>query len=101
MEAFKLFRGVDNQFRFNLENELGRVVLISESYTSEAGRTTGIESVKVNSQKDGQYERLIGKDGSHYFNLKAGNGEIIGTSVMHPTAFEMEVDIETVKRLAV
>ena len=106
MDTFILFTGKDDQFRFNLVekteklNEL-KVLLISESYKTETGRNNGVKSVMENSQKDEQYDRLIAKDGSHYFNLKAGNGEIIGTGVMCDTSEQMEADIEAVKRVAV
>ncbi len=100
---FVLFTGKDYQFRFNVVEETEKlnefkVLLNSESYKTEAGRLTGIESVKENSQKDKQYKRLIARGGSHYFNLKGGNGEIIGTGMMRATLDKMEADIKSIKQ---
>lgn len=48
----------------------------------------------------GKFEIKVAKDGQHYFNLKAGNGQIILTSEMYTTKAACENGIESVKKNA-
>ena len=43
----------------------------------------GIQSVQTNSPVDARYDRKEASDGRPFFNLKAGNHQIIGTSQMY------------------
>ena len=45
-----------------------------------------MESVQKNSQIESRFEPLESSNGKYYFNLKASNGQIIGTSEMYETA---------------
>ncbi len=56
----------------------------------------GIESVRKNAPDDTKFERKDSTNGKFYFNLKAGNGQIIGSSQM----YEAENGIESVKKNA-
>jgi len=58
----------------------GDIVLISEAYTSEAGRDNGIASVKTNKPLKARYRHSRHENGKHYFDLKAGNHQEIATS---------------------
>ena len=71
--------------RFHLTATNGQIILASEGYSSTEGRDNGIESVKTHAPDDGNYDRKESKDGQYYFNLKASNGRIIGTSEMYTT----------------
>ena len=64
-------------FHYNQGDE---IVLISESYTSKSGRDNGIASVKNNMPIEKAYQHHIHKNGKHYFDLNAGNGQEIATS---------------------
>lgn len=99
---FELYRDASEkkEWRFRLVDGSGDNVLKSEGYGDKSGCTNGIESVKENAPKDGQYERLPASDGRHYFNLKASNGEIIGKGDLCDTEAERDAKIETVKRIA-
>jgi uncharacterized protein len=88
--------GKDGQFYFNLTAKNGQVILSGESYKSKQGCENGIESVKKNSQINKQFERKIAKDGQHFFILKAGNNEVIGTSEMYKSESAMENGITSV-----
>ena len=44
-----------------------------------------------------RYDRLVGKDGSPYFTLKASNGQVIGQSKMYPDLKERGIDIDACK----
>ena len=97
---FELYTGAAGNTRFRLKAGNGEKILKSQAYKSKSGAQNGIESVRKNSQEDGRYERLTAKDGSPYFNLKAGNGEIIGTSEMYSSTSAMETGIASVKNNA-
>jgi uncharacterized protein YegP (UPF0339 family) len=56
--------------------------------------------VRVNSQLDHRFKRLVSKSGQPYFNLIAGNGEIIGTSEMYSSTTARETGIASVKNNA-
>ncbi len=53
--------------------------------------------IKTNSPNDARYECKTAKDGSPFFNLKASNGQIIGTSEMYSSTSAMENGIKPVK----
>ena len=59
-----------------------------------------IESVKKNAVEDARYERKEAKNGAPYFNLKATNGQIIGSSEMYSSESARENGIESVKKNA-
>ena len=64
------------------------------------GCENGISSVRTNSADDARYDRLTSSNEKHYFNLKAANGQIIGTSQMYESVQGMENGIDSVKRNA-
>lgn len=90
----------NDQFRFVLKAANGETLLTSETYKAKRSALDGIASVKVNAPKDERYERKDAKNGSPMFNLKAANGEIIGTSEMYSNASAREGGIEAVKKNA-
>jgi uncharacterized protein YegP (UPF0339 family) len=83
MGKFVISTRANGEYQFNLKADNGQTILSSEGYAAKSGCTNGIESVKKNSQDSTNFERLVAKNGKHYFNLKAGNGQIIGTSQMY------------------
>lgn len=100
MGKFEIYKDKAQEFRFRLKAGNGQSILASEGYASKASCTNGIESVKKNSAKDSNFERLESKDGSPYFNLKASNGQVIGTSEKYSSTSAMENGIESVKKNA-
>ena len=88
------------KFRFNLKAGNGQVILSSEGYNTKAACHNGIESVKKNSQDDSKFERMTSSSGKPYFNLKASNGQVIGTSEMYSSTSAMENGISSVKKNA-
>ncbi|MGN7823613.1 YegP family protein [Chitinophaga sp. 22536] len=54
----------------------------------------------TNSQHDERFERKNSSNGKHYFNLKAANGQIIGTSEMYESTSGRDNGIEPVKKNA-
>jgi uncharacterized protein YegP (UPF0339 family) len=53
--------------------------------------------VRTHSQDDNVFERNAASDGSPYFNLKASNGQVIGTSEMYSGTSAMETGIASGK----
>ncbi|QMW00676.1 YegP family protein [Spirosoma foliorum] len=100
MGKFVVTKAANDQFYFNLKADNGQVILTSEGYTSKAGCMNGIESVKNNAPNDGQFARKESANGKFYFNLKATNGQIIGTSQMYESAAGRDNGIESVKNNA-
>lgn len=60
--------------------EDGKIVLISESYTSKGGRDNGVASVKKNMVLKSSYQHHTHKNGKHYFDINAANKQEIATS---------------------
>lgn len=69
-------------FSFRFTDDEGKVIVKSENYKVRASALNGIKSVKKNASSEKRYERKTAKNGKAYFNLKATNGQIIGTSPM-------------------
>lgn len=100
MGKFVISTRKNGEFQFNLKADNGQVILTSEGYSSRAGCDNGIESVIRNASEDGNYDRKKSTSGKDYFNLKATNGQVIGTSEMYESAAAMENGIASVKKNA-
>jgi len=85
------------QYSFVLKSENGEVILRSEQYKGKDSAMKGIASVQKNSLLEERYNRKEASDGRSYFNLKAGNYQIIGTSQMYKSAAGRDAGIESVK----
>ncbi|MCB0769056.1 MAG: YegP family protein [Flavobacteriales bacterium] len=94
---FEIKKDAKGEYRFNLKAGNGQVILSSEGYSAMDGCTNGIESVKKNASDDGRYERKEASNGKFHFNLKAANGQVIGTSQMYADKGGMENGIESVR----
>ncbi|MCK8524379.1 YegP family protein [Aquimarina sp. D1M17] len=97
---FELKNKEGSSYHFTLKAKNGQVILSSEVYNSKAAAENGISSVKKNASEDGRYERKTAKDGRFFFNLKAGNGQVIGSSQMYSSESGMENGINSVKENA-
>ena len=97
MGKFVITKRKDDEFQFNLKASNGQVILSSEGYTTKSSCENGIESVKTNSQNDSRFDRKSSTNDKFYFNLKASNGQIIGTSEMYENASGRDNGIESVK----
>jgi len=97
MGKFEIYNDKRGEFRFRLKAGNGQNILASEGYTSKSSCNNGIESVKTNAPLDERYDRRKSSNGSPYFNLKASNGQVIGTSEMYSSNDAMENGIRSVK----
>jgi uncharacterized protein YegP (UPF0339 family) len=75
----------------------GKTVIRSENYKEKRSAVNGIESVKKNCGNDARYELKESSNGKYFFNLKAANGQIIGTSPMFATADDRKAAIDALK----
>lgn len=98
--SFELYRDRRDEFRFRLKAGNGEIILASEGYARRAGAENGIESVRENAVADERYERKETKSGGHMFNLKASNGQVIGTSESYTSTGGRDNGIESVKNNA-
>lgn len=97
MGKFVITKRVNGEFQFNLKANNGQIILASEGYGTKSSCENGIESVKRNAQDDTKFDRKTAVNGKSYFNLKATNGQIIGTSEMYETVASRDNGIESVK----
>lgn len=97
MGKFVIKTGTNSQYYFSLKADNGQKILASEGYTSKAGCNSGIDSVKANAKDDSKYDKKKSTNGKYYFNLKATNGQIIGTSEMYESESSRENGIASVK----
>lgn len=100
MGKFVISTRKNGEFQFNLKATNGQVILSSEGYTTKAACENGIESVKKNAPDDARYERKEAANGKFYFNLKAANGQVIGSSQMYQSEDSRDNGIESVKKNA-
>ena len=80
---FTVFEGQNGLYYFNLKAANGEIVLQSQAYSSEADAMNGSFAVAEAGVSSSSYDVKTSKDGGAYFNLKAGNNEIIGTSEIY------------------
>lgn len=97
---FEVFTDKAGEFRFRLKAGNGQVILASEGYTAKASALNGIESVRKNAQDDGRFERAETKNGKFRFNLKAGNGQVIGVSETYESAAARDNGVASVAKNA-
>ncbi|MEI9917691.1 MAG: YegP family protein [Bacteroidota bacterium] len=100
MGKFVLTKRSNGELQFNLVADNAEIILTSEGYSSKAGCENGIDSVKENSVREDAYDRKTASNGKFYFNLKAKNSQVIGTSQMYVSTSSMEVGIESVRKNA-
>jgi len=97
MAKFEISKRKNGEFQFNLKANNGEVILTSEGYSSKTSCKSGINSVITNASNDSRFDLKSSKNGKFYFNLKALNGQIIGTSEMYSTESARNNGVDSVK----
>jgi len=97
MGKFVISKDSKGEFRFKLKADNGQVILVSEGYSSRSGCDNGIDSVRTNSKIDERFEKKTSTNGKYYFNLKASNGQVIGTSEMYESTSGRDGGIASVQ----
>lgn len=93
---FELSNSSDGQYRFVLKAGNAEVILTSELYKTRASAENGIASVQSNSGNAERYDAKEAANGKFYFNLKAANHQIIGSSQMYTSAASRDKGILSV-----
>lgn len=94
---FELSKSSDGQFLFVLKADNAETLLTSELYHAKGSAENGIASVQSNCKTDERYEKKLAANGKHYFNLKAANHQIIGTSQMYASADSRDAGVASAK----
>ena len=97
---FEIFMDKAGEYRFRLKAGNGETILASEGYKQKASAENGIASVQKNASEDARYERKETASGKPMFNLKASNGQVIGTSEQYSSSSARDNGIESVKNNA-
>ncbi|MFA7448447.1 MAG: YegP family protein [Weeksellaceae bacterium] len=97
---FEMYTDKAGEFRFRLKAKNGQNILASEGYTQKANCLNGIESVKKNAQDEARFDLKQGASGKWMFNLKATNGQVIGTSQMYADESGAKNGIQSVMKNA-
>ncbi len=100
MGKFEITKRKNGEFQFNLRSGNGEIILTSEGYVAKDSCKKGIASVRKNSQIDARFTTKMSKDNKYHFNLKASNGQVIGTSETYNSEANMKNGIASVKRNA-
>ncbi len=94
---FELYQDKAGEYRFRLKAGNGQTILASEGYKQKSSANNGIESVKKNAADDSRFERKETASGKFMFNLRASNGQVIGTSESYNSVAARDNGIESVK----
>lgn len=94
---YELGKSSDGQFRFVLKAGNAETILTSELYKALDSAENGIASVQKNCTDDSRYERKVSSNGKPFFNLKAANHQVIGTSQMYASEASRDAGIASVK----
>jgi len=100
MGLFTLKKSSDGKYYFELKAGNNETILVSEMYQTKANAKTGISSVKANARRKSAYVVGTSVDGNAYFNLKATNGKVIGTSETYESAVAMVNGMDSIKAIA-
>ncbi|MEM7657661.1 MAG: YegP family protein [Bacteroidota bacterium] len=98
---FEVYQSEKNQeYYFRLKAKNGQVIMTSQGYSAKSGAMNGVESVKKNASDESRFEKKIAANGKFFFSLKAGNGQVIGSSQMYQAEIGRDNGIASVQKNA-
>ena len=100
MGKFVITTRKNGEFQFNLKATNGQVILTSEGYKTKASCLNGVESVKKNCKEEKRFDKKVASNGKPFFNLKATNGQVIGSSQMYASEKNMLNGVASVQKNA-
>ncbi len=100
MGKFVITTRKNGEFQFNLKASNGQVILTSEGYTTKTACLNGVESVRKNAVVPERFEVKVAKNGKPFFNLKASNGQVVGSSQMYASEETLKKGIASVTKNA-
>ncbi|MFV1534867.1 YegP family protein [Phaeobacter sp. JH209B] len=95
---FELYEDKEGRFRYRVKVD-GQIILVSEGYKTRESAVNAIESVRKNATLEERYERKEADEENFYFNLKAANGQVIGTSTNYSSEASRENGIKKLQEL--
>lgn len=95
---YVLKKASNGQFMFNLKAGNGEVILTSEQYKKRDSAMNGIASVQKNSPDEGRFDKKTASNGKFYFNLKAANHQVIGSSQMYKSESGRDNGVASVQK---
>lgn len=95
--SYELSMSSNGQFRFVLKADDEDTLIASELYKTKSAAENGIESMQDNCRTEARYEKKESSNGKFYFNLKAANHQVIGTSQLFASEALRDHGIELVK----
>lgn len=100
MGEFVVSTRKNGEFQFVMKADNGQIVLSSEGYKTKANCLNGVESVKKHSQHQENFEQKTAANDKFFFNLKASNGQVIGSSQMYASESGMKNGLASVLKNA-
>lgn len=100
MGKFKITKQANGDYRFVLKADNGETILSSQPYAFKSSCENGINAVRNNAPDHYNFERKMSENGKFYFTLKAGNGQVIGTSELYESEQGLQKGIDSVKNNA-
>ena len=94
---YQIYTGKNGKFYFRLNAKNGQPVLSSQGYADKKGCKNGIESVRKNGPLEERYELKTATNGKFFFNLLAGNKQVIGSSQMYASQAARSKGIASIK----
>ena len=88
------------EYYFRLKATNGQIILSSQGYKQKSTCANGVESVKKNASEPSRFEKKESSNGKFFFNLKATNGQVIGTSQMYDSDKTCDNGIQSVMKNA-
>lgn len=96
MAEFIIQKSARGEFYYTFRGGNHEIVLTGEEHPAKQKCQESIDSVKRNAPQDDRYTRWE-TTGQYHFNLKAANGEKLGTSEAYTTVTARENGIRVVK----
>lgn len=96
---FETFQSIDGRYYFNLMAGNGENVLRSQGYTRLVNAENGVASVLAHGESKSFFDVKQALNGDWYFNLKATNGQTIGTSELYASKSNAERGASAVRAL--
>ena len=93
---FEIYIDKAGEHRFRLKAGNGQNILASEGYKAKTGCENGIESVRKNALDESRFEKKQTASGKFSFNLKAANGQVIGTSQSYESEASRDNGVKSV-----
>ena len=76
----------------------GEIILTSQSYAAKSSAMKGVASVQANAENADRFVTGEAKNGTLYFNLVAGNKQVVGTSQMYKSKASCTNGVKAVGR---